>query len=725
MQETGTMTNAAGNDRPSFDVERLKQFFRPKSIALVGASDKSIWSIMVNGSLRACNFPGSIYYVNPRSPTVHGQPTVPNLAAIGELVDLAFIMVNTNLVLPILNEMVATNVKNAVILAGGFAETTAEGKVMQREITRIASENDLALLGPNCLGYLNYAHNVGAMPGVPASTLRRGSVGIASQSGATGNLMLTYATRQDIAVSAMISTGNEAVMAINDAIEYLVDDEKTTVLAVFLETIRHPQAFVQAARRAQAAGKPVIAIKAGRSQASQRVAQAHTGALTGDDKVIDALFKQLDIVRVNTIEDLLCTADIFTKTGVLKGNRLGYMAISGGLCDIGADLAEINSLETPEWIEATQNKLHEILPDFTDTHNPLDSTGAAVNNPELLAQMAEALEADPGIDVLVLPQSYPEDGSPGEAFSKNMLSLIDKHLKGDGIPTLLTENTAIDILPGAKQFFGNIHLKVAPGGMAQTLLSLGHLAAWSKSRQARAERQTAAPAIPEVKIEGPKAGSWSEYQIQGFLSSNGIPVVPSVLVKSAEEAVAAARKIGFPVVLKIVSPDILHKSDIGGVKLNLGDESAVREAYEAVLKAGKDHAPDARVEGLLLSPMRTGGVELLVGVVHDHSFSQVMAVGIGGIFVELFKDASLRVLPVGPHEVRSMLEELQGKALLKGARGTKPADMDALVDIILRTAGLAQALGEDLESLEINPLRVDGDHIEALDAVLTWRKTYG
>lgn len=716
------MTNTAGNDKSSFDVERLKQFFRPKSIALVGASDRSVWSIMVNGSLRACQFPGKIFYINPKSPTVHGQPTVPSLGATDEPVDLAFIMVNTNLVLPILNEMVEANVKNAVILAGGFAETTAEGKAMQREITRIAKENDLALLGPNCLGYLNYAHNVGAMPGVPASTLRRGSVGIASQSGATGNLMLTYSTRQDIAVSAMISTGNEAVMAINDAIEYLVNDEKTSVLAVFLETIRHPRAFVEAARHAQAAGKPIIAIKAGRSQASQRVAQAHTGALTGDDQVIDALFKQLDIIRVNTIEDLLCTADIYTKTGVLKGNRVGYMAISGGLCDIGADLAELDGLETPVWAETTQIKLHEILPDFIDTHNPLDSTGAAVNNPEVLAQMAEALEADPGIDVLVLPQSYPEDGSPAEAFSKNMLSLIDQHLRGDGIPTLLTENTAIDILPGAKQFFGNTRLKVAPGGMSQTLLSLGHLAAWSKSRRAKAEWQEAAPAIPEIKLEESKAGVWSEYQVQQFLRANGIPVIPSVLVKSADEAVVSARKIGFPVVLKIVSPDILHKSDIGGVKLNLGDEGAVRAAYEAVSQAVKDHAQDARVEGLLLSPMRSGGLELLVGVVHDHSFGQVLAVSIGGIFVELFKDASLRVLPVSQDEVRSMLEELHGKALLQGARGTKAADMDALVEIISRTAGLAQALGEELESLEINPLRVDGSQIEALDAVLTWRK---
>ena len=324
------MTAATATPTTTFTPERLKQFFEPKSIALIGASDKSTWSIMVNGSLRACRFPGQIYYVNPRSETVHGQPTVSSPAAIGAPVDLAFVMVNTNLVLPILEDMATAGVKNAVILAGGFAEAGAAGKALQQELVRVAAQHDLALLGPNCLGYLNYGHHVGAMPGVPADRLRRGAVGIASQSGATGGLMLTYATRQGIGLSAMISSGNEAVLSVNDSIEYLIDDPKTRVIAVFMESIRRPAGFVSAAVRGRAAGKPIVAIKAGRGEASQRVAQAHTGALTGDDKVVDALFRQLGIVRVDSIEQLLTTADILAKTGPLAGRRLGFMAISGG-----------------------------------------------------------------------------------------------------------------------------------------------------------------------------------------------------------------------------------------------------------------------------------------------------------------------------------------------------------------------------------------------------------
>jgi len=221
-------------------------------------------------------------------------------------------------------------------------------------------------------------------------------------------------------------------------------------------------------------------------------------------------------------------------------------------------------------------------------------------------------------------------------------------------------------------------------------------------------------------VTGERRGAWSEHQARQFLAQQDVPVIPARLEISADEAAAAARELGFPVVLKIASPDIMHKSDIGGVKLNLHDEAAVRDAFDAVMQAASERAPDAAIEGALLSPMRSGGVELLVGVVRDPNFGQVLAVGMGGIFVELFKDASLRVLPVGRAEVREMIDELQGAALLRGARGSKPADMDALTDVIVRIAQVAQALGDDLESLEINPLRVDGDQIEALDAVVTW-----
>jgi len=278
------------------------------------------------------------------------------------------------------------------------------------------------------------------------------------------------------------------VLSVNDSIEYLIDDSNTQVIAVFMENIRQPAAFVRAAKRARAAGKPIVAIKAGRSAASQRVAQAHTGALTGDDKVVDALFHQLGIMRVDSIEQLLTTADLFTKTGALAGRRLGFMAISGGLCDMGADIAEASGLLLPAWSAATQHKLRELLPELGAIHNPFDTTGAAVNRPELLAQMAAVLADHPGIDVLVTPQTYPEDGTPGEGFSKNMLTLIDQPLTRHRIPVLIPENSAIDMQTGAQQFLDRTGLKPAPGGMAETVRALGRIATWSAAQRASAGR---------------------------------------------------------------------------------------------------------------------------------------------------------------------------------------------------------------------------------------------
>ena len=704
-----------------FTPERLKSMFTPKTIALVGASDKSPWSMLVNGMLRLNGYRGHIYYVNPRAETVHGQPAVPNLAAIGAPVDLVYIMVPQPVVLPVLQEMVVADMHNAVILTGGFAEAGTEGIQLQQEITALAHAHDLAIIGPNCLGYINVAQHVGAMPNNMVKPTLAGPVGIVSQSGATGGIMLSYAESQGIGLSAMISTGNEAVLTITEAMDYLIDDDDTRVLAVFMETIRRPDAFIRAARRAHACGKPIVALKAGRSEASIRVAQAHTAALTGDDKVIDALFRQLGIMRVDSIEELVLTADIVAKIGVLAGNRLGVVAMSGGICDMAADQAEQSGLTTPEFAEETRAKLHELLPAIGAAHNPLDTTGAAVTNQALMGQMLAAVGQDPHLDVVICTMGFPQDDSPSQQFIKKILGGIADATRESRAKTFVIDHIAINMPPAGVQFAQEVQLPFASGGLQQVIKAVGKIAWWSRQRALPMDTDEPG-AVPQGQLSAPPQGTWSEHQAQQLLNQHGIPVVPSALVADADAAAHAASTLGFPVALKIASPEIVHKSDIGGVKLHLRDEAAVREAFDSVMQAAAQHAPDARIEGALLSPMRCDGVELLVGVVRDASFGHVLAVGIGGVYVEVLKDTSLRVLPVGRAEVRAMLDELQGKALLQGARGAKPANMDALADTIYRIGALAQALGDDLESLEINPLRVDGDQIEALDALVTWRR---
>jgi acyl-CoA synthetase (NDP forming) len=708
-----------------FSTERLRTLFEPRSIALVGASDKSTWSLMIHVGLTQGGFGGKVYFINPRNSTVHGQPTVARLTDIGEPVDLCYIMVGTDAVLPVIQDMIAAGIHNAVVLTGGFAEQDDHGRALQEEITRLAAEHDLAIIGPNCMGYINITRSTEAMATLPERPILVGSVALISQSGALGGMMLNYAHTQNVGLSMLISTGNEAAVSVTDALQYAVEDEETKVIALFMETIREPDRFVQLARRAFERGKPVVVLKAGRSEVTARVALTHTGALTGDDRVIDALLRQLGIIRVNSIEELILTANAFAIVGQLSGRRLGIVAISGGACDLAADLAEDARIALPIFAEQTKNDLRGLLPVLGPANNPLDVTGAAMNNQDLMGNLLGVVTHDPGLDAVLCLMEPPTEDTPQARFVMNILMGIGLALERSSIPAFMIPIASNDVRESGRAFLERTGVPFLSGGIRLLIPALGKLMDWSERYRTAQAHESSAPSegVRAISLDDVATGSWSEYQARAFLEQQRIPVIPATLATSAEQAAEAARAMGFPVALKIASPDIVHKSDIGGVKLGLQNEDAVREAFTQVMGSAKAAVSAAHIEGVLVSPMRSGGVELLVGVTRDATWGQVLAVGMGGIWVELLKDTSLRVLPVTRDDVRAMLAELQGAKLLHGARGSKPADMDALVEVIYRTAELAQGLKADLESLEINPLRVDGSQIEALDAVITWQSS--
>lgn len=706
-----------------YSTERLHTLFEPRSIALVGASDKSTWSLMIHVGLTQGGFDGKVYYINPRNPTVHGQPAVARLVDIGEPVDLCYIMVGTDAVLPVIQDMIAAGIHNAVVLTGGFAEQDEHGRELQEEITQLAAEHDLAIIGPNCMGYINIARHTEAMATLPERPLLSGPVALISQSGALGGMMLNYAHTQNVGLSMLISTGNEATISVTDALQYAVEDEATKVIAIFMETIREPERFVQVARQAFERGKPIVALKAGRSEVTARVALTHTGALTGDDRVIDALFRQLDIVRVNSTEELVLTANAFAKAGQLPGRRLGIVAISGGACDLAADLAEDAGIMLPIFTEQTKSDLRALLPVLGPANNPLDVTGAAMNNQDLMGNLLGVVTHDPQLDAVLCLMELPADETPQSRFIMNILAGIGQALDRSPIPAFLLQMSSNDVRRAGRNFLESNGIPFLSGGLRILIPAIGKLMDWTEQyRAAQAlEHETPAEDVSAIRLETAAVGSWSEYQARAFLEQHGVPVIPAALVTSVDQAAGAAQAMGWPVALKIASPDIVHKSDIGGVKLGLQNEEEVGSAFKQVMSNARAVTPAPRIEGVLVSPMRTSGVELLVGVTHDASWGQVLAVGMGGIWVEVLKDTSLRVLPVTREDVRMMLSELQGAKLLQGARGSKPADMEALVEVIYRVAELAQSLKADLEALEINPLRVDGSQIEALDAVITWR----
>jgi acyl-CoA synthetase (NDP forming) len=537
-------------------------------------------------------------------------------------------------------------------------------------------------------------------------------------------MMLNYAHTQNVGLSVLVSTGNEAAISVTDALQYAVEDDATKVIALFMETIREPERFVQIVRRAFERGKPIIALKAGRSEVTARVALTHTGALTGDDRVIDALFRQLGVVRVNSVEELILTANVFAQVGQLSGRRIGVVGISGGACDLAADLAEEVKIELPVFTEQTRNDLRALLPVLGPANNPLDVTGAAMNNQALMGSLLGVVTRDPQLDLVLCMMDLPGDETPQSRFLMNILTGIGEALKSAPRPAFMLPLTSSDVREAGRAFLDRTGVPFISGGIRILIPALGKLMDWTeryRAQQARGSEATV-EAAASMPLPGPAVGNWSEHRARTFLQQHDIPVIPAALASSVEQAVEAAREIGFPVALKIASPDILHKSDIGGVRLNVRNEEEVRDAFVQIMSTANALTPAPHIEGVLVSPMRSGGVELLVGVTRDDTWGQVLAVGMGGIWVEVLKDISLRVLPVTRDDVRTMLDELQGAALLRGARGSKPADMDALVEVIYRVAELALSLKGELESLEINPLRVDGFQIEVLDAVITWQR---
>lgn len=717
---------------------RLREFFAPRSLALVGASETSGWSRYLMASLAVAGFDGRVVPVHPQHRTVFDRPAIPTLRSLDEPVDLAFAMVPTHAVEGVVEDAAAAGVRNLIVLAAGYAEAGEEGRRRERRLVDVAAGHGITLLGPNCLGFINAHAKVAPYGLVMNPPLLPGPVGIVLQSGALASAVLGYARARAIGISTLTSMGNEGMVTTPDVIDYLIEDGDTTVIALFLEGIRQPRRFAHLAQKAAERGKPIVALKVGRSAGGERAARAHTGAIAGDDAVVDAALRQYGVIRVYSLEELLVTAGLLGYARRLPaGRRMGVVTASGGACDIIADRADDEGIEIPDFTPATTERLRVTLPPFAGVHNPLDVTGYVLANardkPTAPADDAlEVVAADPNVDfvldMLTLPEKAPPDPSAIERRMEALAGIVDR----SPVPVLMVTPTATDVSPYVREVTGRhgIHLL---GGLDLGMSAVGHVVRWAERRRHR----EAAPArgvppppwprpVPEPADLHPP-GPWPEDVARDYVAEAGVPVVPAELVNSGTEAALAAKRLGWPVALKVCSPDIPHKSDIGGVALGLRSAAEVRRAYGRVMRAA-DAVPGARIRGVLVSPMRGGGVELLAGVTVDPVFGPVLAIGLGGIFVEIVRDTSLRVLPVGDGEIRGMLGELRGAALLRGARGRRLADLDRIARVVATAAECALALGDRFQALEINPLWVDGDRVEALDVLVMTRaggRTHG
>jgi acyl-CoA synthetase (NDP forming) len=695
---------------------QLRAFFEPRSFALIGASDKSTFSRLIHENLVAAGHAERTYLVNRRATEVHGRPTHPSCVAIGEPVDLAIIMVPGQFAIDAMRDAAAAGALGVTVLSSGFAESGGEGKALQRQLVEAAEELGIIALGPNVLGFVNVAAGVPAMalsdpPSIP------GNVALVSQSGASCGAMKDFAALSGVGLSHVITVGNESMVTVGHLIDYLVDEPQTDAIAVFMEGIREPEVFAAAARRAAEAGKALVVLKAGKSELAAKSATAHTGALVGDNRVIDAVFERHGIIRVDTIEDLLVTAGVAAHTGPLDRPGLGVVSISGGACDIVADLAQDAGAVLPELSGLTAKRLAAVMPSYGHVQNPLDVTGAAIIEPAIFTEAVAALGNDPEIGAVMVINSLPwrDDGQP--FYGQRYVDAIGAGMTESAVPALYVTQVTQPIGAGTRDVLDASGVAHVVPGLRLAVDALSRIATWSR-RRAQVAVEPPPPIVPPRSVE---RRPYSEVDARSLLAAAGVPVVPGRHVHSALEAVQAAQYFGGPVAMKIVSPDITHKTDLGCVRLGVTSHDAGTVYDEITTAAAQPAAQGAHIDGVLVSPMRPPGVELLVGVTRDPDWGLVVAVALGGVLVEVLDDVAPAPLPVTPAGAQRMLEGLRGAALLRGVRGRPAANFDALASIVVAVGRLAQELEPDLESLEINPLLVDGPRAEALDALVVWR----
>jgi acyl-CoA synthetase (NDP forming) len=695
----------------------LLSLFRPRSVAIIGASDKNPWTGIVLRSLDTVGFTGPVHLVNHRGTPALGRETALSCVGLGPI-DAAFVALPAAALPAGIEDMAAAGVRHGAVVTSGFAEIGGEGAAEQARIFERARALGVTLLGPNSLGFTNFVDRVslGAIP-LKTPMLDRPRVGLVSQSGATSALIYAFAHQQNVSLSYSISMGNEAMIDMADVMSFLVEDETTRAIAVFAETIRSPERFRAAARAAAAARKPVIMFKVGSGELTATVAQAHTGALVGDDRVFQVVCEEFNIVRVKSIEDLVITSDVLAALGPIAVSKgFALVSISGGACEIVADRGEEVRVPFPQFASATRKKLAQVLPDFGAAHNPLDITGAAMRNPEIYSGAIKAISEDPAIGLIGVVCEIPVSAEAQSPMASRQLAETAAGLSASLSPGLLIQQTIKPIGNYAREIIAQHQLPTVTGGLDHAVRALGHLYSWSRK----------AGDAPSEEPPHAHAGSVrpvNEHALLAHLAAAGVPVIPQTVAHDRDEAVGAARALGGPVVLKISSPDIAHKTEIGGVALNFSGDAQVGEGFDAMMARVRAAKPLARIDGIIVSPMRKGGVELMVGVARDPIWGLVMALGLGGVWVELLKDSRLKLLPVSPAAALEALQSLKAARLLEGYRGAKPADMTRLAEVIALIGRVALGLGEDLAALEINPLRVDGSEIEALDALAVWGAT--
>lgn len=701
--------------------DALRRALAPQSVALVGATTRAgAFGDRVVQNLAA--YTGRLHLINARYERIGDRPCYPNIAALPEVPDCAVITVARDAVEGVLEECIAAGVGGAIVFASGYAETgKADRAKQQQRLGDRAREAGIKLIGPNTLGVANYVTGAGltfsSMPRQGA--LGPGAVGIISQSGALG-FALSQAAERGVPVSHVLTSGNSCDVDVADYVAYLADDPACRSIALLFEGMATPLRLIEAAEIAWAADKPVVVYKIATGSEGAKAALSHTGSLAGAEAAYEAAFARAGIVSVDKLEALIETASFFAKAPPPRGPGVAVVATSGGAAIMAADKAELHGVPLPQPSAETLKVLGSHIPEFGSPRNPCDVTAQVLTEPESLRACAGALLAEPQYAVLVSPQAYAYEAAAARLpmFSE-LAGAAGKIICNVWLPEWLEG-------PGARETERDPNLAL----FRSMDRCFATLAAW----QRRAARRAAPPrqltrAVEEgararaAALIGAAAGdSLTEREAKEVLALYGIPVVSERRVQSAGEAAEAAAAVGYPVALKVESPDILHKTEAGVVRLGLRDAGEVSRAYDEVMARAAAVVPAPRVSGVLVQPMIPPGIELVAGGRVDPLFGPLVLVGFGGVLVEVLKDTALAPAPVTQAESREMLEGLRGRALLSGFRGSPPVDLDRLADIVRRLSEFVADHAGVIEELDVNPLICAEGRIVAVDALIVRRR---
>ena len=628
----------------------------------------------------------------------------------------------------LLKSAVDTGVAAAVVLSSGFAEAGPDGQSRQAQLEALSEERSLLICGPNCWGVFNVLDKSPVISSSIPPTFLAGDVALVSQSGSLSMyISKPLMENHGVGFSYVVSCGNQAGVTIEEYINYFVEDDRTRVIAAFVEGFRRPQSLRAVAKKALSRNKPIIVMKVGKSDVARQSTLAHSGSLAGAAEVVEAVLRQSGIVQVHGLNEMLETIALLSCSSVRTcfsgGRRVGVFSGAGGECSYVADVAEEVGLQLPDLAETTKTRLREILPDFGSARNPLDGTGAMYEDAKMFSPMLQALAEDPNIDLVAV--SLPANDLRPSSVAENR--------RFAGEIGHIADNTSKPIV-----VFGSI---VGGANDPQTVLTLrgagvpfldGADFAIAACANLVRYHEFCQSARRDIAL-GQGRSSFSQADLSAgvlpmrnafrLLETFGIPVVPTILVQTVDEAVAAATQVGFPVVLKVESPSVQHKSDVGGVVLGVATPEAVRDTFCRIHQEVAARAPAAEIAGILVQPMVPQGIEVILGIKCDPMFGPVIICGLGGIFVEILRDVAIGLPPLSREQAREIIRQLRMWEILAGARGRPPADVDALSDAIVSLSRLALTLRDRIVALDINPLIVygEGKGVLAVDALVQVR----